>query len=282
MTITMAIKSDGLVTPRARVSKRKRVIDYNEAANDSEKENVVEEDVAPPKKKKSKAASKPGPKPKNNTKEATKLYNNTIKAIDREVKKYDAILQKLTGRCDSFTTDDYAESVVKHFSAFRELVKLDRVMAFNLLLSMADASHTDLDSTIKASGFGESEGAFAHLDGALVVLIEGRDKPTEAQHATELPPVPHRWTYEDAAVGVFKTGYPNKQQRNEMHKQKLDWERDRTERRRQRRVDEEDWVKVALSDLVEERDYLKEYGVERYLPTSIASLEYLVAQRGLQ
>ena len=42
----------------------------------------------------------------------------------------------------------------------------------------------------------------------------------------------------------------------------------------------ENWVKVSLSDLVEERDYLATYGVEEYLPKCTAMLEELIKARG--
>ena len=42
-----------------------------------------------------------------------------------------------------------------------------------------------------------------------------------------------------------------------------------------RREELKDWIAVALSDLIEERDYLSEYGVEGYFPRSIAKLEEL-------
>ena len=83
----------------------------------------------------------------------------------------------------------------------------------------------------------------------------------------------HRWTPKDADVGPFKTGWPNAQQRNQMERQRLEWETERRQERRQRRDVCEDWVAVALSDLKEESDYLKQYGEEGHLPSSIAKLE---------
>ena len=150
---------------------------------------------------------------------------------------------------------------------------MDRVLAFNLLLSMADVSHTDLDFRFKMCGTPDdaSTPTFKKLDEALLPLIDARDAPSE--RAAELPSVPHRWTPEDADVGPFKTGRPNAQQRNQMYRQKLAWEKGRRAARRARREEVEDWVAVALSDLKEERDYLAAYGVEGYLPRSIAKLE---------
>ena len=179
----------------------------------------------------------------------------------------------------SITTASYATSAGKHVPFVKKLAYLDTTLAFNLLLSMADASHTDLDTTIQMGGRVDvdSTPVFHKLDEALLPLIEKRARP--AGHVDTLPPVPHRWTPGDAEVGVFKTKYPNKQQRGQMYRQKLAWEKDRRGERRQRREDVGDWVAVALADLEEERDYLAEYGFKGYLPQSIARLEALAAGR---
>ena len=80
----------------------------------------------------------------------------------------------------------------------------------------------------------------------------------------------------DGDVGEFKTGRPNKQQYGQLQRQKLAWENERREEKRERRESVDDWVTVALQDLKEERDYLAEYGVEKYFPKSIARLEELL------
>src|SRR6266566_4790800 len=110
---------------------------------------------------------------------------------------------------------------------------MDSTRGFTLLLSMADASHTDLDATAKMCGTpcDESIPTFTLLDEALLPLIEAREKP--ASLAAELPKVPNRWTLKDADVGVFKTGRPNKQQHGQMYRQKLAWEKNRRQARRE-------------------------------------------------
>ena len=77
----------------------------------------------------------------------------------------------------------------------------------------------------------------------------------------ELPDVPHRWSEDDAEVGEFKTGRPNKQQRNLMENHFIEWEKERRAARRARMEKCEDWVMSALVDLRNDRDYLKEFGV---------------------
>ncbi|KAH7118406.1 hypothetical protein EDB81DRAFT_667689 [Dactylonectria macrodidyma] len=185
----------------------------------------------------------------------------------------------MSGNSSAVTSASYATSARKHMGAVKKLVPMDTTLAFNLLLSMADASHTDLDATWKMCGTpcDNSIPTFKQLDEALLPLIEAREKP--ACLAAGLPEVPKRWTLKDADVGVFKTGRPNKQQRGQMYRQKLAWEKNRRQARRERREKTGDWVKVALSDLVEERDYLDAYGVKEYFPRCITKLEELVRVR---
>ncbi|GAB0134881.1 hypothetical protein EsDP_00003235 [Epichloe bromicola] len=214
------------------------------------------------------------------SKEAKKLYTDSLNALDKRVDELDKKVKTMNGNSTAITTSDYATSARKHMAAVKKLVAMDTTLAFNLLLSMADASHTDLDATAKMCGTpcDESIPTFKLLDDALLTLVEAREKP--ASLVAGLPEVPRRWTAEDANVGVFKTGWPNKQQRGQMYVQKLAWEKKRRQARRERREQTGDWVKVALSDLVEERDYLAAYGVEEYLPRCIAKLDAMVRMRG--
>ena len=213
------------------------------------------------------------------SKESRKLYTDTLTALDKRVDELDKKVKIITGIGMSITTSTYAVSARKYMGTFKKLVAMDTTLAFNLLLSMADASHTDLDATCKMCGSTDDESVptFKLLDEALLPLIEARQKPADI--AAELADVPKRWTRKDADVGVFKTGRPNKQQRDQMYRQKLSWEKNRRQARRQRRENAENWVKVSLSDLVEERDYLARYGVGEYLPKCIAMLEEVVKAR---
>lgn len=206
--------------------------------------------------------------------EAKRLYADTLKALDKRVDELDKKVKMMGGNSTAITTSDYATSARRHMGAVEKLVAMDTALAFNLLLSMADASHADLDSSCKMCGTpcDDSVPTFQLLDEALLPLIEARERP--ASLAAELPKVPRRWT-KDADVGVFKAGRPNKQQRDQMYRQKLAWEKNRRQARRERREKAEDWVEAALSDLVEERDYLDAYGVKEYLPRCIAKLEEL-------
>jgi hypothetical protein len=150
------------------------------------------------------------------------------------------------------------------------------VSAFNLMLYVADASHADCEASVKMSGFGDSEEPFGILDAQLLNLIEKRHAQSPATRQEELPTVPKRWTKADADVGVFKTGRPNKQQYGQMERQSLEWEKDRRDKKSERRETVNDWVAVALQDLEVERDYLEEYGVDKYFPKSIDRLKELM------
>lgn len=266
---------DGWLKP-SNTSKRKRAVEVEDDVHILEKENG---DGKPPKKKRPGTKQKLAAKTGTTAKQAKKLYSETLKALDKEISKLDKRVRTMDrNSIFAINTCTYADEASEHLPAAMELAHLDTTLAFNLLLSIADASHADLNVSIKMSGYDESSSdVFRTLDVVLLPLIEGRAKPTA--HIETLPSVPHRWTNQDADVGEFKTGRPNKQQRGQMYCQKLEWEKERREARRERREEVEDWVKVALSDLVEERDYLAKYGVENYLPKSIARLEAVAAER---
>ncbi len=219
-------------------------------------------DVAP---KQRKSKSNTTAKSSNTDREANKLYKDTIKAIDTATDKLDRLVKgiKHENRYD-ITTENYAGAIRKHLPAAKNLEDLDLKLGFNLMMVMADASHcSDLDATPKMCGCGDSEPVFKLLDKALLALILRRagDLPITTEVA-DLPKVPARWTPEDAAVGEIKGEWPTKQQRNQMYTQKLNHEKERRAARRQRREVADDWMAVAVGDLVEERDYLKLYGVK--------------------
>jgi hypothetical protein len=210
-----------------------------------------------------------------------KTYKDAIKALETALKSLDAKVRKMSPNSRAITTDTYADMASKHLKAVNALEKMDKglVYAFNMAMAVADASHTDCDTTPKMGGFGDSEGPFGEMDGILVRLIEGRNEEAPAKRQEGLPTVRKRWTRADGDVGEFKTGRPNKQQYGQLQRQKLAWENERREEKRERRESVDDWVTVALQDLKEERDYLAEYGVEKYFPKSIAKLEELLGSK---
>ncbi|KAG2168261.1 hypothetical protein JADG_008000 [Aureobasidium aubasidani] len=207
-----------------------------------------------------------------------KTYKDAIKALETALKSLDAKVRKMSPNSRAITTDTYADMASKHLKAVNALEKMEGglVYAFNMAMAVADASHTDCDTTPKMGGFGDSEGPFGEMDGMLVGLIERRNGEGSAKRQEGLPTVRKRWTRADGDVGEFKTGRPNKQQYGQLQRQKLAWENERREEKRERRESVDDWVTVALQELKEERDYLAEYGVEKYFPKSIARLEELL------
>lgn len=226
-----------------------------------------------------KSKAKAAPSATTAGKEAKKLYNETLKAVDKRVSDLDKKVKAMSGNSKAITTASYATSAGKHIKTATKLAAMDAMLAFNLLLSLADASHSDLDASCKMCGTpcDSSIPTFTALDAALLPLIEKRERHPQPRDSV-LPSVPARWTRANADVGPYKTGRPNKQQRGQIYNQKLVWEKSRTAARRARREAVEEWVSVALADLKEERDYLHEYGVEEYLPNSIARLEELAAE----
>lgn len=285
---------DTWLAPPAAIKRKRAAAVVDEVHSDSEKENVgttkkaktqskKTSEAAPKKNSAAKAtpkkdASKAAPKKVNDAKGAKKLYNETIKAVDKKVDDIDKRVKKMNPNGYAITTATYASFAAKHIPSTDKLANVGSVLAFNLLLSLADASHTDCDATPKMCGTpcDASGTVFRKLDDTLLPLIDSRAaEGLPLKHADALPEVPHRWTRKDADVGPFKTGYPNKQQRNQMYSQKLDWEKERRQARRDRREAVEDWVTVALSDFKEERAYLDQYGVEGYLTKSIDKLESL-------
>ncbi|KAK4539770.1 hypothetical protein LTR36_010358 [Oleoguttula mirabilis] len=247
----------------------------------------------PAKKRQTKAAPKPAPaKSTNMTKEAKKLYTETLKIVETRYIELDKKVKAMSPNSRAITISNYATSAAKHLNTAKKLAGMgETVLAFNFVMALGDASHRRI-STWKMSGeSGDCDDQFVRLDEALPALIEKRETP--ASRVDELPVVPHRWTDDDADVGPFKTSNgPNKQQRGQMDRQYIDWEKKRREARRARRETCEDWEAVALSDLVGDRKYLAGYGVgedfharesekqpNSYFGKSIAKLEELNAAR---
>ncbi|THY10345.1 hypothetical protein D6D01_09311 [Aureobasidium pullulans] len=264
---------------RAATKRQYSAIDIDSDADSSASESTSR---AAPKRKApvKKTASTTPAKKATATKSPTlaKTYKDAIKALETHLKSLDAKVRKMSPNSRAITTDTYADMASKHLKALNALEKMDKglVYAFNMAMAVADASHTDCDTTPKMCGFGDSEGPFKEMDGMLLGLIERRNGEGSAKRQEGLPTVRKKWTRADGDVGEFKTGRPNKQQYGQLQRQKLAWENERREERRERRESVEEWVTVALQDLKEERDCLAEYGVEKYFPKSIARLEELL------
>jgi hypothetical protein len=293
--------------PPITAPKRKR------AEKDAEDENVSSDDdlialtVAQPRKKRlksvsTKSTSKPAKKSaaRNTTgsstsKNAKKLYNDTLKKVEKDYMALDKRVKTMNRNSYSITILTYVDSATDHVKIAEELTSFgDVTSAFNLIMCLADASHRNITSFKMAGEEGEDCNAdFKLLDQALLDLIEKREVPAADGwlKSDDLPSVPHCWTNDDAQVGPAKTGNGyNKQQRNLLEAQYIDWQKERRAERRTRRETCADWVRLALDELVADRDYLKPYGCgeyfhgplkgqNAYFRDSIAKLEELIAAR---
>jgi hypothetical protein len=208
------------------------------------------------------------------------LYDDTLRIIDRNIKIMGRkVYGEIGGDPWAYTTANYAILVCRHFKTVQDVAAVDNTLAFNLVLSMADASHTDLDTTTKMCGMNcdESTPTFQRLDKLLFPLIKARERPTELDfHLFEIPV---RWsrrrTRSQDAESDEDPDEWSEPDFDTQHWEKCNYEHNRRVAGRRRREVTEDWVSVALSDLKEERDYLREYGVTGYLPMSIAKLEMI-------
>jgi len=245
-----------------------------------------------------KQPAKPKPvaaaKPASSAKEAKKLYTEAVKTVDKRHVELDKKVKAMSPNSRAITVTNYATSAAKHLPTAKKLASLgDANLAFNFVMTLADSSHRNIWGFKFSGESGSCQAPFERMDAALLELIDKREQPTATPSPNELPSVPHRWSEEDADVGVFKTGRPKKQQRNAMDRQYIDWEKERRAERRSRRADCEDWVQVALADLKEDRDYLSGFGVgvdfdarrseERnaYFAESIKKMEAMIAERTL-
>ncbi|KAH0290946.1 hypothetical protein M436DRAFT_34961 [Aureobasidium namibiae CBS 147.97] len=233
-------------------------------------------------------ASRAAPKQKTTaaTKKATakkahtvdKLYNDSIKKNEAAIKTLDGRVLKMGPDSRAITTDSYAKMSLGHLKPVKELDEMDGglVPAFNLMLYVADASHTDCDATPKMSGYGDSGAPFGLLDMQLLDLIEKRHAQSPATRQDQLPSVLEQWRRPDSGVLVLEYEWLIEQHDTERKRQKLGREQDRREKRHERRVTVDDWVAVALQELEEERDYLEENGITKYFPKSIERLTELM------
>jgi hypothetical protein len=218
---------------------------------------------------------------KQNAKTAQQTYTSIIGKIDKKVKELDRKCKAQGPNGRAYNSDNYAKAMASFLPEVTELSGMDVKLAFNLMLYLGEHVHGDFYMCIKMGGFGDSERPYKELDEIMLGLVERRkDEATEngvhkASEATSLPTVPHRWTEADADVGVFKTGRPNKQQRNQMVRQREEWTKKRSKKLRERREITKDWVGNALLELTDQRDFLADYGLNGYFIKSITRLEEL-------
>jgi hypothetical protein len=278
-----------LNTPKAAAPQAaKRKYATNEASI-SDLEGISEDE--PPKKQKTikkgpakktppkKAAAK---KAEGGDKAAGQLYKKTIGDVDKKVSILDAAVKKMGPNGRSVTSDTYADTMVPFAKDLRKLMVMGQEgakLAFNLVLYIGPHMHGDLDASCEMSGYGEAEDSFAEMDELMLEIIGLREDVDGGEDAA-LPQIKHRWTREDADVGVFKTGRPNKQQRGQIERQKAKWTKERNDALRQRREKAGvDWISIGISELKDEHQYIRAYGLNGYFSKTLAKLEAMQAGR---
>ncbi|KAG8352605.1 hypothetical protein FVEN_g9412 [Fusarium venenatum] len=167
------------------------------------------------------------------------MIDRNIQIVDRKV------VVELGGDPSDYTTEDYAKLVCRHSKTAKTIAPVNNTLASNLLLSMADASHADL---------------YTSLDWQLLeVPVRWSRRRIRSQDA-ESDEDPDEWSEPDL---------------DNQYWEKCNYEHTRRVARRRQRDIVDDWVTVALSDLKEERDYLDEYSMTGFFPKSIAKLEMI-------
>ncbi|THW73646.1 hypothetical protein D6D19_05480 [Aureobasidium pullulans] len=204
-----------------------------------------------------------------------RLYENSIRAIEKGCQALDKRVKSLKwpdmNDCIlALAIDAYAAAATENLPNVFKLEGMDNgfTLAFGLTMAIADISYTDLEKTAKMSGWGDAEASYEDLDGVLLGLIPGREKPTTS--LTSLPEVPLRWTPDGVDPSPSGTKRPGTLHQGWTYAQKIKREKDRREARR---------VSIALAELKEDRDYLDAYGIEGYFPKSIAALEGILSEQ---
>ncbi|KAH6992963.1 hypothetical protein EDB82DRAFT_498172 [Fusarium venenatum] len=99
------------------------------------------------------------------------MIDRNIQIVDRKV------VVELGGDPSDYTTEDYAKLVCRHSKTAKTIAPVNNTLASNLLLSMADASHADLYTSVGICGENESARYFQRLDNWLLQLIKARELP---------------------------------------------------------------------------------------------------------
>ncbi|KAK4557014.1 hypothetical protein LTR86_005995 [Recurvomyces mirabilis] len=244
---------------------------------------------------KPKSSSKATAKPASLAKEAKKLHTDKIKEVEKRYLDLDKKVKAMSPNSCSITVGNYAISAAKHVNVATKLIDMGTpVLAFNFVMALADASHRRISSHKMSGDDSDCCEPFVRLDEALSAAIAARESPPLTAYLDDekLPPVPHRFTEDDADVGEFKTGRPNKQQRGWLANAYIDWEKARRLARRERRDSCDDWVRVALDDLLADHQYLDDRGIgtdfhvgvdkreeNSYFSESIKTLQEMIAGR---
>jgi hypothetical protein len=234
---------------------------------------------------KPKAKAKLKPKPKSTPKTVTpqKVYEAAIAKVEKAHVALEKICKKQNPNWPDVTSDHFAKEMAKFIPDVKALLDMGsdgRKCAFDLMLHLGTCVNGDMDwYGSKMSGYGDSDKPYKALDEMMLRTIEKREEDGDVDEAKSsgatTEEVPRRWTEADACVGPYKTGRPNKQQRGWLMGHSAEWKVDRRAKMRERRERAGNWVKSALEELLEQKKYLEDYGLNGYFEGSIKKLEEL-------
>ncbi|RFU31825.1 hypothetical protein B7463_g4521, partial [Scytalidium lignicola] len=230
-----------------------------------------------------KNVSKKAPKRTTVTTSAQEEYKEAIKSVD---KKFNELLRLQEPNPTEFhgVTSDTISSVMA--SSFLPITKkiLDSSppAAFNLLMYIGEHSYGDVETCFKSSGFGGTQEPFREMDDVMVEIInrrhgaigdDGIPQAAQEEFNVEASEDEGELLYFLKMLGEKR---PNKSEYSKIKKFRRADLKNRFKRRGVRREKAEDWVSVALRDLVETRDRIEQYGIGRhFFPQSIARLAEL-------
>ena len=223
-----------------------------------------------------------------------RMYSEALNAINSKVEMLDKRCEKQDSNNKfGINSDDYVDAMASFLPQVRALAQSDgeddgKRLALILLLHLAEHTYADFELGFRMCGCGEGEKSYEELDATMIEIIEqlgicgglSAAAPTAVNEAFMSKAKP-RWDRDrDGDVGVFKTGRPNKQQRGQLRRQKVAWEKERLKvRREEREAEGADLVRVALAQLKDNWAWIEDYGIECYFPKSIERLEELLAAR---
>ncbi|KAI1324015.1 hypothetical protein F5Y16DRAFT_324576 [Xylariaceae sp. FL0255] len=241
---------------------------------------------------------------------ANEFYNATIKVIDKTFKQLVKQYKPNPNGWYGITADDFSKAMASHATDVKKLINLGSLsLAFNLLMDLGEHAYGDLEACVKAAGFDDTDEPFQEMDKLLIEIITARRKEVEDQQTSEAPeehtgadatatkkkvaqskfilkPMNEDLGSEEKSlrdfmeIGHGRRRRPNKQQRGQLNRARLNDLKTLFEVRRQRRATTEDWAGNALNELVETRDRIGAYGIGCHFFTE--SIGLLATVKGVE
>ncbi|KAI1103916.1 hypothetical protein F4804DRAFT_213079 [Jackrogersella minutella] len=209
-----------------------------------------------------------------------KQYKDALKKVD---KLFNGLVKRYKPNPTSFpvTADDFAAAMACIIPEVKKLRETSPAAAFNLLLDMGEHSYGDLDGSVKASGYGDTEEPFKKMDDLLLELITARrgadgevlTKTTDEAYKVEPPHSDIQYSEEREVRRSLGKKRPNKQEWGQLDRARLSDLRNLFNLRRDRREAADDWVGNALNDIIETGGRIDQYGIgTHYFHKSIGAL----------